>query len=438
MTGASAAPASLRGQVMATGIGELATRVAQILSVSLVGWVLGAEALGIAGMAWSLAAIAVAIVQAGPELAGTGELPRRSAHATLVAEVLAIKMAGALLAVPVLLLAAWALDFDRKGAFLQLGMQVLALLATSAGHAWVFRGLGQARRQAVLRMVQAALLLVFLAAGLVFWRSPLLLPLAEAASAAVCVGLARRFLAADGMDRPRLSRPARSLVKASLSLGVASSLSQATWMMPIVAVAHAASLQDVSHLTASLRLVIGLNGVMQVLFLALFPHYGRIVAADPGRGGVVALAMTIQSALACLVLVALAIPLAGPILHLVFGPELGPAAPLFAALLPLLVPVALASPVTYGFIAAGRSDLATWIQGGATAVLVVGVWGAAWLGTGAWAALALHPVLWLQAGISLLLAHRFRTAVWPPGNWRLLFDPRRLRRMAHVPRGDEA
>lgn len=430
-------PASLPRQVMATGIGELGTRVAQILSISLVGWVLGAEALGIAGMAWSLAAIAVAIVQAGPELAGTGELPRRPTPANLIAEVLTIKLIGAVLAVPLLLLAAWALDFDRKGALVQLGMQVLALLATSAGHSWIFRSLGQARRQAVLRLAQAGLLLAFLAAGLVFWRSPLVLPLAEAASAAVCLGLARRFLATGGLHRLWLAWPARPVVKASLSLGVASSLSQVTWVMPIVAVAHAGSLEDVSHLTASLRLVIGLNGVMQVFFLALFPHYGRIVAVDPGRGGFVVLALAIQSALACLLLATLTIPLAGPILYLFFGPELEPAAPLFATLLPLLAPVALASPVTYGFIAGGRSDLATWVQGSATAFLVVGVWFAAWQGTGAWAALMLHPVLWVQAGVSLLLAHRFRTAVWPAGDWRPLFDPRRLRRMARIPQGDE-
>lgn len=419
----------LSSQIIATGGGEAANRVAQLLSMALAGWVLGVEGLGIIGLAWSVVSIIQAVVLGGPELAGIralalagGDERRQSA---IVVEILRLKLLMALAAIPVIFAAAWAMEPQDPRTWPQVGAQTCAMIAASLGSVWALRGLGRSLDQGLIRSGQAAGTLLLLWGVLQVWRSPLAVPLAEAVAALAAAGIGWTRL----RHAPRGQTARHHFTAAALKLGFTSVLGTLAWWIPILVVARLGSMADVGILTGLLRLILGINGLMHIGFQAVLPALSHLFATAPHSGRAAIAAITAQSTVLTVAALAVLAVIAEWALPLLLGPAFAPAVPLFLALLPLLLATALSAPAIYALMANGQHGELLVLQMGATIACAVACVLAVRWEAGVWSALALQLVMWLQGAALLLSAHRHRLIGRAGAGWRALLDPRHLDRM---------
>lgn len=421
----------LVAQLAATGGGEAAARVAQLLTVALIGQTLGVAGLGIVGLAWSLTVLVLAVVQGGPELAGVRLLgmgaPSSAAviHATTV-----LKLRLALASIPLLFSVQWALGHSQPEALLQLAAQACAVLAVSTGFAWAFRGLYRPKEQAAIRSVQAfgGLLLLWLI--LQVWPSPLAAPVAEclAGLAAAAIGWHRLRSPKERPESGSLRAASSGLLTNSLALGLANLASTLGWMAPILAAARWSTLEDVSYLTGALRLLLGGVGIIQIGFQAIYPALVRLQTGDPRAAAVLIAALMIQSTAAASV-TALALALIAPALTpFLLGDELAPAGPVLAALAPLLIPITFSSAISYALMGRGETRLITHIGVGAAILTALLCAVSFQVLPGPWGVLALHVAAWGQTVAICIAGHRRGVFTLRAGGWRALLDTRALLR----------
>ncbi|MGC2856645.1 oligosaccharide flippase family protein [Novispirillum sp. DQ9] len=419
-------PDRLRVQVLVTSGGEVASRLAQIVAVAVVGWSLGAEGLAVVGIAWSLTLIVQAIAQGGPDLVGVRALalaaedPRRIRQ--VVADTGRQKLALAMAAVPLLVVFQALTGRHDAGSLGQLAAQFGAMVVVSQTHVWVFRGLGRSRDQALLRAVQTIGSLGLLVAALAVWPSPLVVPMAEAVAGllVLMVGRARLTRLVGDRTHDAAASDWRTLLqggRAAVGLGIAGLLSHLCWQAPVMLAARWAPLEHVGYLTVVMRLFLGANGVLQIGFQALYPTLARVYATGVAQGSAVVWGMAAYAGLAAAAGAGMVALTADGLLRLIAGPEFAPAAPLLAALLPVLVPVALASPVSYGLMARGDTRAVLALQGGAAAATLAACALAFDAQPSAWAALVLHPLLWGQAVATAAVARGRGALIRPPGGW---------------------
>lgn len=421
---------SLGPLLLATGAGELANRAAQIVSLAVVGWVLGAEAVGVVGLAWSLCAIALSMVQIGPELAATRRLALHPGDGGLVATVTAMKARLAVLSVPVLVSGQLLLGHADARALAQLGAQILAMALGAMGYAWVFRSLGQAARHSRLRVVQALAFVAFLGGILALWRSPLAVPAAEALAAVLALGLGRRHLPPAGGP----AGPHGGLVVESMRLGSATLLSTLAWMAPLLAASRFGDGEALAQITGVLRIILGCSGLLQVVFLTTYSALTALAASHPASARRATLTLALQAGLVTAVGSLGAGLLADRLVPLLLGPQLASAAPLFTALLPILVPIAVASPLAYALMRHQMSSAVMGLQAFITLCVGLGCGLAFMAEPTGWAALVLHPLLWLQAAGTGWLAARAGLVRWKDAlDWRSWMDPRLVLRPSTQP-----
>ena len=429
----------LRLQLIGTAAGEAASRLAQLGSVALVGWMLGVTALGIVGLAWSLTTIVLALIQGGPELAGVRDLVQawheggEERAAKVVAEVTRFKLCLAAAAVPLLILVGAVFSSDTPGIVPQLAIQTAAMLLTGTGYIWVFRSLWRSLEQGGLRALQAVGSLALLWPLLTLWPSPLMVPTAEVIAAGLALVLGRVWLGGlVGTAAPEW--PAiRRFAGPSLRLGFTTVLATVCWLAPILIAARAADLEQVSYLTGTLRLIIGVSAVLQILLQALYPALARLYGCDAERGLCASMALILLSLAATVAGLAILMPFADWIVPTILGPGFAEAGPLFGALLPLMVPIAITSPVNYALMARGESAVLIKIQIVVTLAMVFGSAAAFAINPTAWNALVFHPVLWGQTVLTLTVAWRQGVIGRPANGWRVLRDPWLFARLIREP-----
>ena len=164
---------------------ELVARLSQLGIVALLGHALGPVGLGLIGMAWALYAIALPLVQDGPETVGVRALAQAPDDAAMAGRVVALKLAialGVALSVAggaILVLGA------TTPAGRQIGFQALVLLPIALAYGWALRAIERFDLVALTRAGQSVLTLALLAVVLPLWPAPLAAPLVDLSAAAV-------------------------------------------------------------------------------------------------------------------------------------------------------------------------------------------------------------------------------------------------------------
>mgnify|MGYP000858046562 CR=1 FL=1 len=431
--------ASVGLHLATAGGGEAAGRLAQILTVAVAAQALGPEGLGVVGIAWSLTAVALALVQGGPELAGIRELGAGAAAShtqpRIIVTVTALKLALAVAALPVLLAVQWGLGHTGAAAVQQLAAQMAAAGLTAAGYAWALRGICRPGDQALVRVVQAVATLAIFWPLVSLWPDPLAVPAAEGGGAAIALLFGRQRLGRLARATPPSLTELRAMAGPALHLGLSGLVTTLAWMAPLLAAAHSAPMEEVGLLTGVLRLVLGCVGILQIAIQALFPLLTRALAQDSARGRDATVALTVQAVLATLAATALLVAAAPAVVPAVLGPGFGEAIALFRLLIPVLIPVALGSPASYALMARGKTPAVLWVAVAAALAMAAACAAAFAVSPTMTSATALHPVLWGQVAVTMVVAARYGVIGRPQAPWRTLFAPSRAGALLREGRG---
>lgn len=434
MTGPAGPDSDGRRGVLAhlTGMagGEAAARIAQIAALAVAGRVLGPEGVGVIALAAAFATLAQPLIQGGPELTGIRLLSECASgdRGAVVRTISRLKIRLSLTILPFCAAVAMLSGHHRPSDLAQIGLQCLGAAMAAAGYGWALRALHRPLQQAALRGLQSLGGLALACLLLRTWPSPLALPLADilAGAAVAGLGLARvsGLLSGSPPCEGGKARTPAAVIRPALALGLTGLLSSAQWMAPILIAGAILSPRDLGLVAACLRLVQGLNGILQLGLQALFP----LVAGRPK--GEAVLALTAQTTLSALGAVLVLAAIADPLVPSLLGPAFQDACPLFRRLLPVLVPVALASPAAYALMGAGENRACLTVAIQSTALTIAACALAFWfLRSPVAVPAALHPAMWAQAVVTLWTAQRLNL-LDRPGRpfWRLL-DPWRLGRM---------
>jgi O-antigen/teichoic acid export membrane protein len=316
-------------------------------------------------------------------------------------------------AAPVLILAGLILGHGNPAIVTQVAVQTCAMVIVTLGYAWALRGLWRAVEQGVIRTVQAGGMLVLLWGLLAVWPSPLAVPVAEAVSAALALAVARHRLGRLAQGTVPIHSSIRPLLGPSLRVGLATLLSISVWQTPVLIAALWVSVEQVSYLTGTMRLLLGLCGLLQMALQAIYPALADRYAIDPPRARVATLSLVLLAVAVAVMGTAILMACADWLAPLLLGPDFVAVGPLLRWLLPLLIPVAIVSPMLYGLIAMGHTKDIVYLQGGALVAVVPCCVLAFWALPSAWSALVLHPVIWGQAIVISVVA--WRRGVIPAG-----------------------
>ena len=331
----------------------------------------------------------------------------------IIAEVTRLKLYLAMAAAPVLILAGLILGHGNPAIVTQVAVQTCAMVIVTLGYAWALRGLWRAVEQGVIRTVQAGGMLVLLWGLLAVWPSPLAVPVAEAVSAALALAVARHRLGRLAQGTVPIHSSIRPLLGPSLRVGLATLLSISVWQTPVLIAALWVSVEQVSYLTGTMRLLLGLCGLLQMALQAIYPALADRYAIDPPRARVATLSLVLLAVAVAVMGTAILMACADWLAPLLLGPDFVAVGPLLRWLLPLLIPVAIVSPMLYGLIAMGHTKDIVYLQGGALVAVVPCCVLAFWALPSAWSALVLHPVIWGQAIVISVVA--WRRGVIPAG-----------------------
>ncbi len=397
-------------ELAATGVGEGGLRVAQLLTIVLAAQALGVEALALVGIAWSLTAIALAFVQGGVDLAGMRAVAAldpldRQSHSTISA-LTRHKLSLMLLSVPFLFGGLLLTGYSTAEAIAQLAAQTAASILSAMGLTWAFRGLRRPGDVLAVRAVQAVITLLALWGALSLWRHPLSIPLAEAIGAATALVIGRLRLGPVTDDVGLLKKPSQD----SLVLGCVALLHTLGWMMPILAAGRMSTAEVTGHMAACLRLFLGISGILQLLYQVLYPIQARLFIIDPEDAKKATVSLILYSAVLSAVLTSILYVLTPVFIPILLGPDFPFAVNLFQDFLILLIPILLASPITYGLMAQGHAHAAAMLAilmavGMVTASIVMFA-GRSPSVPGLW---PLHFILWVHFVAALVLGWRYAT-----------------------------
>lgn len=426
------APSRLLALLLAHGAGEVAIRIVQLLSFSLAGWMLGATAIAVIGVPWSIAAVALSLVQDGPEVIGVRFLSLaedRAAAARVVIDITRIKACLAIAVVPLMFVVQVALGHADSTSMLQLAAQTAAMAAMALSHGWALRGLVRPTELGVNRGLQAIANIGLLVPLLVVWQSPLAVPVAEAAAGLLAAAAGRYRLGIVLQHaRPAPSR-LRELAGPALTTGLTVALAALGWFAPILAAARWLTVEQVSQLTGVLRLVLGLMALLHIGFRSLAPALAPLFSVAPERACAAMLALMIQIGVLTAAGTAVLVAAADLLVPILLGPGLADAAGLFRWLIPCLIPVALSLPPIYALTAHGKTNVVARAVSVGAAAMALGCIAAQWSMSSVWSALVLHPVLWAQTAWLTVASLRHGVLARSGTRWRTLCNPLAIGRL---------
>jgi len=342
---------SFRRHLSAMIASEIVARTAQFAILATAARALSPVAFGIYGLAVALYQPALAVVQGGPELHAARLLAQGRGGAALVLRLMRLKAgfaAVAYLAVCLLALAA----YRDAAALRQIMVQALLLPIAAVGSTWALKAVDRFAAFAALRCCQAVLFLGLAVLFLAYGASPLALPLAEAtATATVSLAAMRYCLRRAGRGMPPSGG---SLFGPSLALGLSGLCSDAIWSMPVTMgglFLDAASLGRVAGVN---RMLTALNGFFQGMVQVFYPSLARRYARDPEAGAALAATLLLYVAIGSVIVVAIGLTGAAPLIRLLLGPGKEQAIPVFRLCLTALPPAFVGSVVGYALLAAGH------------------------------------------------------------------------------------
>lgn len=283
--------------LLAVGGAEAATRIAQLVALTVIAQKLGRHGFGIIGTGWAFYNLAIPFVQQSPELVGIRALARQHDRLSVIHETVAIKLMLALVAAAFCLTAAIILYHGEPALERQIIVQAGVLLGLVPSLGWVFQAFRRFEVQAGLRVLQATVSTTLLMIVLQYARNPLAVPLADltACLAAAALGfwmLTARLrqpdevtfidilLASVAACRQALGSHGLSTVR----LGLASFSGALSWWGCIPLGRLFISTGEVGILTAVLRLVFLLNSCFLLAIQLFFPILAENLAAGGQKG----------------------------------------------------------------------------------------------------------------------------------------------------------
>lgn len=399
-------------RVASTGGSEIINRLTQMLSLSLVGWLLGIDGLAVVGLAWSLTTVALAIIQGGPDLIGYVQLAAHPHDRTIIVRINGLKLIFGAIAAPLLMAALLLLGHDDASAMRQLAAQYGAMMLAALSHVWVLRCLGRSRDQAMTRLIQAALTIGVLWGGLWLLPSPLIYPLADGLGG-LCALLYARHRLGPTPDLAEPARPSLAQARSALKLGTSCLLATLMWQTPVILAARWGQPQDISYLSGVIRLLSGANGLIQICLLALVPVLVGLRGQDVKRAATATAALCVHAGLACSLICLACLACGDWFIPLLLGPDMQGAAHLFKSLSPVLIPLAVSAPAVYMLVALQHETAVTLVQGAGTLLMLLGC--AIWPPDipAIWMALILYPVGAVMTLAYAVLAERRGLLAWP-------------------------
>lgn len=405
-------------------LAELVARVSQILLLYLIARTLGAEGLGVYGVAWGLYAIAQSFVQSGPELIGVRAVAAQESMASARAwaiEVTLLKLWFAVIAAGGIIGIAAIFYGDAPAILRQTVLQAAVLPAGALNTTWMFRGLGHLPAHGGLRAVQAVATLAVTAGVLTFWPSPEAAPVAELIALLLTSAIAwlrlRPLIPASPASAAAPFRIATATE--ALALGLASLCNTFIWTAMIPIAGRFLDASSVGFLTAALRLTTALNAgaqpVLHVFHQMLSRRFGPGGEGGPAMVGRLTLYASVTAIIGTILLLGVSAPLA---LALFGGLGEGAVAPL-RWLLPVLIPSMVGGVFGYALLAANRVRSFTLISVGCAVVSLIVYW-IGYEGFGAPAAAGLIIVVAAQALFAGVLVVREGLLLRSGLHWRNL------------------
>ena len=381
-TGTDSTPAPAAGTVkanlVALGVAEAVARLAQLLTIALLGRALGPEGLGIVGVAWAVYQLAIPFVQYAPELMGARDVARGEAIDAIFVDLTAVKLMVAALSAALIAAGAAAFFAGDTTTQLQLLAQCPLLIAVALNGVWAFRGLRRFAAYAVIRSANSVGLLACLAAILWVFPRPVAVPIAETAAGLAAALLAYALLlgwrslaetAARTIARLRGLGPR---IGEAIQFGLGSFFAGATWSIPLLAGRAFLDPAAQGHLAASIRLLLAVSALYQLALQVFHPVLAHRYSVDRAAGRNLAAALVVY-ALATTIPGSIALAVAAPwIVKPLLGAEFAPAASVLAALAPTLIPTIIGSVFGYALMADGRYRLYVAICAGGAAAAVIG------------------------------------------------------------------
>lgn len=373
---ASPQAGTVRANLVALGVAEAVARVAQLLTIALLGRVLGPAGLGVVGVAWAAFQLAIPFVQYAPELMGTRDIAQGAETGDAFIDVTAIKLVIGIVAAAAMAVGGTLVFVDDPVERLQIVVQAASPIAVALNGVWAFRGLRRFAAYAIVRCVQSVVLLGCLAALLNPLPVPWIVPATEAGVGLLTSGLAFALLfdwrstARVTMKICRRGLQLRARIGEAIHFGLGSFFVGAIWTVPLLVGRVLLQPADQGYLAAALRLFVALSALYQLVLQVFHPVLAHRYAVDRPAGASLSASLVVYAAAASVpvaaILVACAPWIVGPLLGAAFVPMTSA----FVMLALVLVPTVVGSVFGYALLADGRYGLYVWIcAGGAVAAL---------------------------------------------------------------------
>lgn len=369
---------TVRANLAALGVAEGVARIAQLLTIALLGRVLGPAGLGVVGVAWAVFQLAAPFVQYAPELMGARLIAQGMHTDDAFIDVTAIKVVIAVLATLAMIGGALTAFADDPAERLQVVVQALLPVAVALNGVWAFRGLRRFAAYAVVRSIQSVALLGCLAAALMILPATWVVPASEAAIGLVASALAYgllfewRALPALIVTLYRRGFELRARTGEAIRFGLGSFFASATWSVPLLVGRVLLDPADQGYLAAALRLILAVTALYQLVLQVFHPVLAHRYASDRAAGANLSAALVIYALAATIPVTAVLVVLAPWIVTLLLGSAFAAMANVFVALALTLAPVAVGSVFGYALLADGRYGLYVWISAAGAAGAVIG------------------------------------------------------------------
>jgi O-antigen/teichoic acid export membrane protein len=292
---------TVKANLVALGAAEGVARLAQLLTIGLLGRVLGPAGLGIVGVAWAVFQLAAPFVQYAPELMGARLVAQGTDTDDAFVDVTAIKLVIGLLSTVAMAggaMIAFAYDpADR----LQVVVQSLLPIAVALNGVWAFRGLRRFSAYAVVRSLHSVTLLGCLAAALTAFPSAWVVPAAEAAmglaASALAFGLLFEWHSLPGLAVTLYGRAfqLRARIGEAIRFGLGSFFAGAMWSVPLLVADAMLEPARQGYLAAALRLILAVTALYQLALQVFHPVMAHRYAHDRAAGGSLAAALVVYA-----------------------------------------------------------------------------------------------------------------------------------------------
>ncbi|MBV8534907.1 MAG: oligosaccharide flippase family protein, partial [Alphaproteobacteria bacterium] len=369
---------TVRANLAAMGVAEGVARVAQLLTIALLGRVLGPVGLGIVGVAWAVFQLAAPFVQYAPELMGARLVAQGTHTDEAFIDVTAIKLAIGVLSTVAMAGGAMVAFADDPAERIQVAVQALLPVAVALNGVWAFRGLRRFSAYAVVRSLHTVALLLCLVAALTLRPATWIVPAAEAAvglaASALAFGLLFEWRTLPGLAVTMYRRifQLRARIGEALQFGLGSFFAGAIWSVPLLVAGAMLEPARQGYLAAALRLILAVTALYQLVLQVFHPVMAHRYAHDRSAGASLAAALVVYAIVTTVPVAAGLAAFAPWIVTLLLGPDFADMANVFAVLALTIVPVVIGSVFGYALLADGRYRLSLWISAGGAAAALLG------------------------------------------------------------------